>query len=327
MPDKILSWLQKVGIDLTVFEPVKVVTSNVAKYDYDKAQLKGIGVGKTRIEVRALRFVGASFLIFDYSKWEKLEPVYLEFEVGSDRAALAKFYNDTKRFGTWRDSTNWDTDEALNDWYGVFTNDQGRVFRLTLHHNNITGPEGLLYSSYFTNLTHLTYLVYLDLSHNHLTWNIPPELGNLTNLKWLDLSHNQLIRNLAREIPFLSYLGNLTNLVHLDLSNNELANYPGEFIIHPSWENLSNLTHLDLSHNKIEGPISIEIKGRPEVVGTLTKLTHLDLSHNKLYGPIPPALGNLTNLTHLDLSSTSLSGRIPEGLGNLERPDLFGFVR
>ena len=134
--DKILSWLQKVGIDLTVFEPVKVVKSNVAKYDYDKAQLKGIGVGKTRIEVRALRFVGASFLIFDYSKWEKLEPVYLEFEVGSDRAALAKFYNDTKRFGTWRDNTYWDTDKALNEWYGVSTNDQGRVVRLILRNNN-----------------------------------------------------------------------------------------------------------------------------------------------------------------------------------------------
>ena len=313
--DVILSLLQKVGIDVAVFEPVKAVKSNVAEYDYDKAQLKGIGSGKTRIEVRALRFVGASLLIFNYSKWEKLEPVYLEFEVGSDRVALTKFYTVTQKFGTWNRSQNWgDTEKALNEWHGVTTNkdanEEDRVVRLILHTNNITGPEGLLGSSYFVNITHLTNLVYLDLSKNHLTWYIPPALGTLTNLRYLDLSHNQLIRNLDRKIPFLSYLGNLTNLYHLDLSNNKLGNFQGEFTIHPDLGNLSNLTHLDLSHNKIEGPIS-------EVVGTLTNLTYLDLSNNLLSGPIPLELGNLTKLTHLDLSDSWLEGRIPEGLGNL----------
>ena len=55
-------------------------------------------------------------------------------------------------------------------------------------------------------------MVYLWLSENRLSGEIPLELGVLSHLKWLYLSYNQL----SGEIP--PELGGLSNLLTLDLS-------------------------------------------------------------------------------------------------------------
>ena len=68
----------------------------------------------------------------------------------SDRAALAALYDATGG-SSWLDSSNWLSDLALDDWYGVTTDDQGRV-------------------------------VALDLSDNRLSGEIPAELGRLSRL-------------------------------------------------------------------------------------------------------------------------------------------------
>ena len=67
-----------------------------------------------------------------------------------DRAALIALYEATNG-PNWVDVENWLTDAPLGDWYGVATDDSGRVVRLHLSNDNdLSGP-------------------------------IPPELGNLAN--------------------------------------------------------------------------------------------------------------------------------------------------
>lgn len=59
----------------------------------------------------------------------------------TDRDALLALYNATDG-ANWENSTNWNTDAVLSDWYGVEVNDQGRVVSLSLYVNNLQGTSG-----------------------------------------------------------------------------------------------------------------------------------------------------------------------------------------
>ena len=59
--------------------------------------------------------------------------------VATDRAALVALYDATGG-ETWTNSTNWKTDAPLGEWYGVRTGGGGRVTRLYLGWNELTGP-------------------------------------------------------------------------------------------------------------------------------------------------------------------------------------------
>ena len=214
-----------------------------------------------------------------------------EATVATDRAALMALYNSTGG-RNWKNQSNWRSKQPLNTWYGVYTDQNGRVTTLKLDFNRLRGP----FPAALGNLTDLTYL---NLYANSLHGPIPDSLGNLTNLTNLHLGHNHL----SGEIP--AALGNLTNLTSLNLNTN---NFSGE--IPASLGHLTNLTNLDLWQNQLSGPI-------PALLGNLTNLTRLQLRFNKLSGEIPASLGNLTNLAELNLSMNQLSGPIPASLGNL----------
>ena len=192
----------------------------------------------------------------------------------------------------------------------------GRVERLSLGNNNLTGPIP-------PELGNLTSLIYLWLYGNDLTGPIPPELGNLTSLTEMWLSGNDLTGPIPPE------LGNLTSLMDLWLYGNDLSGS-----VPPELGNLTSLTDLRLSGNDLTGPIPPELGNLtslmdlwlygndlsgsvPPELGNLTSLTWLVLSSNDLTGPIPPELGNLTSLTDLWLSGNDLTGPIPPELGNL----------
>ena len=87
----------------------------------------------------------------------------------------------------------------IGQWPGVYTDENGRVIRLTLANKQLSGeipPE----------LGNLTSLQGMDLNNNQLIGEIPPELGNLASLRVLYLNNNQLSGCIPPE------LGNLASL-------------------------------------------------------------------------------------------------------------------
>ena len=211
--------------------------------------------------------------------------------VATDRAALVALYNATGG-ADWTDNTHWLTNEALSEWHGVTTDANGRVTRLNLSANELSGEIP-------AELGNLANLSYLNLDVNELSGEIPAELGDLANLQELSLLGN----GLSGEIP--AELGDLTNLQLLYLSANELS---GE--IPAELGNLANLWQLYLWGNELSGEIPAEL-------GDLTNLAVLSLYVNELSGEIPAELGDLTNLQTLDLYENELSGEIPAALGDL----------
>ncbi|XP_066333218.1 receptor-like protein EIX2 [Miscanthus floridulus] len=188
-------------------------------------------------------------------------------------------------------------------------------------------------------------LLYLDLSSNKLTGQIPTLPPNIT---WLDLSNNLLLgltghsavgsvnleslslfsNRLTGHIPesFCKYqqlfvldlskkilegepplcLGVTESMGFVALSNNSLS---GKF---PSFlQNLTNVLFLDLSWNKFSGRL-------PMWIGSLTSLRVIRLSHNKFFGSIPMNITNLSCLQYMDLNNNKISGSLPIYLSNLQ---------
>ncbi|CAM9497291.1 unnamed protein product [Ectocarpus sp. 4 AP-2014] len=168
----------------------------------------------------------------------------------------------------------------------------GALETLNLDHNEVDGnipPE----------LGDLRQLQKLWLNDNHLTGHIPQQLGRLSALKILHLSFNEL------DGPIPPELGNLAALQHLNLGWNGLSGH-----IPPQLRDLGALQYLDLSNNKLDGPI-------PPELGKLAALEKLELQRNQLSGSIPPELGKLSALKKLRLWNNKLTGPIPEELGKL----------
>ncbi len=230
-----------------------------------------------------------------------------------DRAVLVALYEATGGSG-WSRNDGWLTAAPLGDWYGVETDQSGRVVGIDLGGEPLVDwqvvhirPGPGLTGSIPPELGRLAGLKWLDLSDNRLTGSIPSELGRLANLRELDLSWNSF---LAGSVP--PDLGRLARLTSLNLSGNQLAGP-----IPPELGNLANLRVLNLSNNSL---VAI-----PSELGDLADLRVLDLSYNSGLGGIPSELGRLTRLTSLNLSATSSRGAIPRFLGylaNLRELDL-----
>ncbi|MDE2965052.1 MAG: hypothetical protein OXU26_14180, partial [Acidobacteriota bacterium] len=235
----------------------------------------------------------------------------------TDRAALEALYEATDG-PNWVNNENWLTDAALGEWYGVVTDERGRVTSLRLNENRLYGhipPELALLGELHRlelqdnqlirtippTLGKLTKLAGLFLAGNHLGGTIPPELGDLAELQIMWLSENQLVG------PIPSQLGALDNLNLLNLGFNNLTG-----TIPPELGKLSNLRNLWLNVNELSGPIPPELEN-------LTSLTHLVLGNNGLTGRIPPWLAALTKLQYMGLHGNEFTGSIPSELGSLTK--------
>ena len=189
--------------------------------------------------------------------------------VAGDRAALVALYKATDG-ANWTNNTSWLTGAPLDQWYGVGTDDNGRVIILFLGSNQLSGPIP-------AELGRLTNLGELVLWDNQLSGEVPAELSSLASLEALFLGANQL----SGEIP--AELRSLTNLQLLGLSNNQLS---GE--IPAELGSLTNLTELFLNDNRLSGEI-------PEELGNLTSLEYLYLVRNRLTGCVPASLRSVAS--------------------------------
>ena len=164
--------------------------------------------------------------------------------VADDRAALEALYDATNG-ANWSRNDNWKTDEPLGQWFGVRTNSDGRVTRLELVDNRLSGTIPVEIGN-LTSLSEL-FLGFSQLSvflgFNQLSGTIPVEIGNLTSLTALFLGGNQLSGTIPVEI------GNLTSLIALFLGGNQLSGtIPVEI------GNLTSLRSLTLGGNQLRFP-------------------------------------------------------------------------
>lgn len=223
----------------------------------------------------------------------------------------------------WITSDGWLEDVSLLgcNWHGVSCNSQGKVKRLNLAKNGLTGsipPE----------LTFLNgSLQYLDLYQNSVH-NKGIEgnefLGELTKLEKLFLGNTYFEYD---GIP--TELGLLTNLVELDLS---YTYYFGAVTFFP-WSQLQSLEYLALEGMAFHSPLPVELYSLPnleqlyvsdsfvtgdlEFISKMPKIKELWISGNDLSPSIPSSLGQATTLVSFSASHCNLQGRLPSELGLL----------
>ena len=92
-----------------------------------------------------------------------------------DRTALVALYDATGG-PNWENNTNWLSDEPIGRWHGVTTDGNGRVVRLELFDNQLSGELP-------SELGRLSNLEGLHLNDNQLSGELPSELGRLSNLE------------------------------------------------------------------------------------------------------------------------------------------------
>ena len=208
---------------------------------------------------------------------------------GVEHAVLTAFFDATGG-SNWRRSDNWLSDRPLGDWYGIDADGDGRVTRLILKGNNLSGylpPE----------LGDLSHLRELRLHSNRLTGSIPSTLGNLTNLTALVLSLNRLDGAIPGE------LGGVRKITELALNNNKLTGgIPSEL------GRLWRLDGLNLGNNELSRAV-------PEALGNLSGLTVLAIGGNEgLSDDLPLSLRRLSSLRVFHYHETGVS--VPESLGS-----------
>ena len=186
-----------------------------------------------------------------------------------DRDVLVTLYHSLGGTG-WTYNTNWLSDKHVDDWYGVNTDEEGRVTSLNLGGNNLTGQIPV-------EMGNLAGLNGLSLENNNLNGPIPAELGELSDLSLMYLFDNQLSGPIPVE------LGNLASLIHLCLNGNQLTGtIPRELgrLAKLKWLHLHDNTHL-------AGPIPDEL--------IELELDALFLQGTQVCLPDDPAIKNWTN--------------------------------
>ena len=127
----------------------------------------------------------------------------------SDQEILEILYGETGG-ENWTNTTNWLSNEPLDEWFGVEADDSGNVTQLSLAENNLVGSIPL-------ELAGLGGLSVLDVRENALTGRVPSDLGALKQVRDLLLSDNAL------EGPLPGYLGYMTGLRYLHIGTNEFT--------------------------------------------------------------------------------------------------------
>lgn len=215
----------------------------------------------------------------------------------SEREILIEFYNATGG-DNWTNNENWCTDEPLNTWYGITTDNEGKVTEIKLRENNLTS-DGCL-----NGLNNLR-ILYLD--SNQLT---SMKIANLPELTIFDIIRNEQLTDLnISNLPQLTILDSysccltelnlpdLPNLTTLRINNNSLTNI--------DLSNFANLETLNINFNLLT---ELNVKENPNI-------THLECANNQLTSL---DLSGLKNLNRLQCAANQLTNLDLSGLKNLD---------
>lgn len=219
----------------------------------------------------------------------------------------------------------------------------GQLIVVNLNSNNLSGEFPLIFRSY-------PRLVFLDLSYNQFSGNlplwmgkkflpilsllrlrsnmfsghIPTELTKIDQLQFLDLAENYFSGSIPDSLVNLSAMARTSGYsVLLDeiVLTGQGAMYDIIFFyelvsVQTKGQQLefsrgiSRVVNLDLSKNNFTGAI-------PQDIGALVALKSLNFSWNLINGEIPETIGQLKQLESLDLSHNELSGEIPSSMQDL----------
>jgi Leucine-rich repeat (LRR) protein len=217
--------------------------------------------------------------------------VYTSNGLSQDSLRLVSLYNSTGG-QNWINNINWLSSLPVSEWFGITVQDSS-VIAIELSRNHLSGqiPNDI---GQFANLE------ILNLSDNNLSGGLPDFMINLATLKTLDLSHNHFNGNLT------NIYGSFNSLISLDISYN---NFNGS--IPKDLGKMIQLKILNLSDNNFQNKIPIELF-------RLQNLVELNLQNNSLTGSIPRQIGNCQNLQILDLSRNQLKGKVPKEIGKLK---------
>jgi Leucine-rich repeat (LRR) protein len=201
---------------------------------------------------------------------------------------------DSTHGNNWKKSDGWTTSSNYCSWYGIACNVAGRVTKVSLSDNGLTGTPS---SSIFG----LQWLQELDFGSNQITNFSFNGIGSAPTLTKLTLSSTHLAS--------LNGLEAATSLLELHIDDNDIGGtLPTQFLA------LTNLERLSASYNNIVGRI-------PGSISSLKALSELTLFHNRFTGALPASIGTLSNLRILALSENNFDGTIPlayNELTNLE---------
>ncbi|MCY3773566.1 MAG: hypothetical protein OXG98_16290 [Gemmatimonadetes bacterium] len=219
-----------------------------------------------------------------------------------DTEALAVLFNSTGG-PNWTNNENWLSDAPLNDWYGVTTDEVGRVDGLHLPDNNLRGvlPCGI---------SDLAGLRNLNLSLNDgLAGPLPLKLIVL-RLESLVLEGTHLCA--PRDVRFQGWLNVIPNQSVAgcpELDTEVLVALVGLYTSSGGKNWTNNENWLSQAPRGAWYGVTVDADGR---------VTELDLSDNNLSGSLPSGLSKLADLTKIDLrGNTGLVGPIPESLTGL----------
>ncbi|XP_078154339.1 receptor like protein 27-like [Carex rostrata] len=175
-----------------------------------------------------------------------------------------------------------------------------RLKDLNLGANKLTGPVPLLFPPTiqfadfsFNYLSWPAYFlsipIYLSLSENKLTGEIPLSLCNVTSPKFIGFDHSS--KTLPRG---------------LDLSFNNITGTMPPCLL----EHAESYEVLNLQSNNLSGPL-------PRNINQECKLVIINLSGNRINGSLPQSLLNCDTLQILDLGNNQIVDRFPFRLGTL----------